>query len=65
MLPGEIEALNAEIALHEESLANPDLYSRDPDGFSKISASLDAARVRLAACEGRWLELAEMAEALG
>ncbi|MBL8647713.1 MAG: ABC transporter ATP-binding protein, partial [Sphingosinicella sp.] len=65
LLPGEIEALNAEIALHEESLANPALYTRDPDGFMRISAALDAARARLAICEDRWLELAEMSEALG
>jgi ATP-binding cassette subfamily F protein uup len=65
MLPAEIEALHAEIARHEESLANPALYTRDPDGFMKISAALDAARSRLAICEDRWLELAEQSEALG
>src|SRR5690606_33817797 len=31
MLPGEIESLNAEIARHEETLANPALYARDPE----------------------------------
>jgi ATP-binding cassette subfamily F protein uup len=64
LLPGEIDELHAEIARHEAALADPALYARDPEGFGKVSESLDAARSRLAECEDRWLELAEMAEAL-
>ncbi|WBX83179.1 ABC-F family ATP-binding cassette domain-containing protein [Sphingosinicella microcystinivorans] len=65
LLPGEIEALNAEIARHEEALARSDFYTRDPEGFMKVSGALDCARARLTECEDRWLELAERAEMLG
>jgi ATP-binding cassette subfamily F protein uup len=64
LLPGEIDELHAEIARHEAALADPALYALDPEGFGTVSESLDAARSRLAECEDRWLELAEMAEAL-
>jgi ATP-binding cassette subfamily F protein uup len=63
-LPGEIERLMGEIERHEAAMADPELYARDPDGFMKISAALDAARERLADCEDRWLALSEIAEAI-
>lgn len=64
MLPGEIDALHAEIERHEAAMADPELYARDADGFMRISDALDSARTRLAAREDRWLELSEMAETL-
>jgi ABC transport system ATP-binding/permease protein len=64
LLPGEIEALHAEIDNHEAALADPALYGRDPTAFAKTSDALESARTRLAAAEERWLELAEKAEAL-
>ncbi len=64
LLPGQIADLEAEIARHEATLADPDLYTRDPEGFQKISNALDMAKAQLATSEDRWLELAEMAEKL-
>lgn len=64
MLPGEIEALQKEIALHESALSDANLYTRDPSGFARISDALDSARQKLAQAEDQWLELAAKAEAL-
>ncbi len=64
LLPGEIETLHADIATHEAKLADPALYQRDPTGFAKVNAALEAARARLEAAEEEWLLLAEKAEAL-
>ncbi|PKU22678.1 ATP-binding cassette domain-containing protein [Telmatospirillum siberiense] len=56
-LPARQEALASEIAGIERELADPALYSRDPDGFSRRSTRLEEARAALAAAEERWLEL--------
>lgn len=56
-LPGKIAKLEAE-------LADPNLYARDPSGFSRISATLEAARNELGSAEEEWLELEERREAL-
>ena len=56
-LPRRIEELSGKIALLEEKLADPALYGRDPDAFSRFTKELDeksAARERL---EEEWLEL--------
>jgi len=65
LLPGEIAATEAEIARLEGWLADAGLYARDPAGFARATAALDAAREKLAESEERWLALAEAAEALG
>ena len=64
-LPSEIEKLAAAIARDEAALNAPDLYTRDPARFARLTAAIDAARAKKEAAELRWLELAEMAEALG
>ncbi len=64
LLPVEIDTLHADIAAHEAKLADPALYQRDPTGFAKVNAALEAARARLDAAEEEWLLLAEKAEAL-
>ncbi|MBC2776532.1 ABC-F family ATP-binding cassette domain-containing protein [Parasphingopyxis marina] len=64
-LPGEIEKLEAEIAEAEEALADPDLYRADPDRFHALTKRIETARAAREAHEERWLEVAEMAEALG
>ncbi|RAK57937.1 ABC-F family ATP-binding cassette domain-containing protein [Phenylobacterium deserti] len=56
-LPGKITAL-------ETGLNDPNLYSRDPAGFDRLSRALDAARAQLSAAEEEWLELEERREAL-
>ena len=63
-LPDEIERLSAEVASDEEKLADPDLYTRDPDKFAKLTERIARNRAEIEAAEVRWLEVAEMAEAL-
>ena len=63
-LDGLIHALPGKIAKLEQDLADPNLYSRDPAGFSRLSGALEAARAELEAAELEWLELEERREAL-
>lgn len=63
-LPGEIARIEAEIGAIETKLADPGLYGRNPAEFSRLTAEADALRGKLAAAEERWLEVAELAEAL-
>jgi ABC transport system ATP-binding/permease protein len=65
LLPARIDALEAEIARDEDILSDPDLYARDPGRFAQLTEAIDKARAEKDAAEERWLELAEMAEALG
>jgi len=64
-LPGEIERLEAEVAGDEAALSDADLYARDPDRFAKLTERIARNRTEIEAAELRWLEVAEMAEALG
>jgi ATP-binding cassette subfamily F protein uup len=63
-LPGEIEKLEAAIAADERALSDPDLYLRAPDRFAELTARIARHRADIEAAELRWLEVAEMAEAL-
>ena len=63
-LPGEIDALTAEIATLETALADPDLFATNPDKFNRTAAALTAARDSKDEKEMLWLEVAERAEAL-
>ncbi len=56
--------LQAEIAAHEATLADPGLYARDPAAFDRVSKALDAARTQLTAAEDEWLALEEKRDAL-
>ncbi len=64
-LPKKIETLDAAIARDEALLADPALYTRDPKKFDTLMKAIATARDEKDAAEMRWLELAEMAEALG
>jgi len=64
LLPAEIEKLELSIARDEAALADPDLYVRDPVRFDGLMTGLETARRRKEEAELRWLELAEIAEAL-
>lgn len=64
-LPGEIEKLEVAIRADEASLADPDLYTRDPKRFAALMTSIEKKRGEKEAAEMRWLEVAEMAEGLG
>jgi len=63
-LPGEIDRLVAEVAADEAALSDPDLYARDPGRFAELTERIARNRAEIEAAEYRWLEVAEMAEAL-
>ncbi|WP_425459712.1 ABC transporter C-terminal domain-containing protein [Hankyongella ginsenosidimutans] len=56
--------MNTRIQALEAALADPGLYSKDPAGFARLSAELDATRTALEARELRWLEVMELAESI-
>jgi ATP-binding cassette subfamily F protein uup len=64
LLPQRIEEIEASIARDEATLADPDLYRREPDRFAALTGAIAEARKQREAAEERWLELAEKAEAL-
>ena len=64
LLPARIEELDAAIARDEALLSDHDLYLRDHKTFEALTAAIEAAKAEREAAEHRWLELAEMAEAL-
>ena len=61
-LPARIEELEAAIARGEKLLADPDLYSSDPQKFANITKGLENARSEKDEAEERWLMLAEQVE---
>ena len=63
-LPADIDAMTRSIAAAEATLADPNLYARDPARFARVSAEADATRARQAAAEERWLALAAKVEEL-
>lgn len=63
-LPAKMTALENEIATVEPKLADPDLYTHDPDYFHRLSARLAKAKMELESAEHRWLELDEMRTAI-
>jgi ATP-binding cassette subfamily F protein uup len=63
-LPGEIERLQEAVGRDEEALSDPDLYTRDPRRFAELTERIARHRADIEAMEVRWLEVAEMAEAL-
>jgi ATP-binding cassette subfamily F protein uup len=64
-LPSEVARIDGELMALEQALHDPDLYSRDPMRFAELTAKADVLRAEKGAAEERWLEVAEMAEALG
>src|SRR5262249_55493234 len=63
-LPAEIERLEASVAADEDALSDPDLYTGDPGRFAELTERIARHRADIEAAELRWLEVAEMAEAL-
>jgi ATP-binding cassette subfamily F protein uup len=63
-LPKQMAAKEAEIAAFEKKMADPQFFSRDPDGFSKIAAELEKTRDALSRMEEEWLELEMLREEL-
>lgn len=62
LLPARIAELDAAIAKGEDILADPALYTSNPQRFATINKGLENARAEKDAAEERWLELAEMVE---
>jgi ATP-binding cassette subfamily F protein uup len=56
-LPGTIAGLEADIAAHHGTLADPDLFARDRKTFQDTAEALEAAQQALSEAETRWLEL--------
>jgi len=56
-LPDRMAALDREIGALTGTLADPDLYRRDPTGFRTATGRLGAAQAEKDAAEERWLEL--------
>ncbi|MGA0546067.1 ABC-F family ATP-binding cassette domain-containing protein [Brevundimonas sp. VNH65] len=63
-LEGLLETLPATIARHDATLADPDLYTRDPKAFDVAMKAAEKARADLEAAELEWLELEEKKAAL-
>ena len=63
-LPDEIEQLAAAIATLEAAMADPTLFTTDPEKFNQAAAALATAQAKKDEKETQWLEVAERAEAL-
>jgi len=63
-LEGLLARLPDEIARHDATLSDPDLYARDPAAFDRAMKAAEKARADLAAAEEEWLELEAKREAL-
>lgn len=61
-LPGFIAALERDIAKIQAALDDPDLYTRDPGRFEKLTNLMANAQAKLAESEERWLELEMLRE---
>ncbi len=64
LLPGRIEAIEAEMAAAETELSDGTLFTRDHARFTALTEKLEKLREEKVAAEDRWLELAEEVEAL-
>ena len=63
-IEGLMETLPADIARHDATLSDPDLYARDPKAFDRAMTNAARARAQLEAIEAEWLELEEKKAAL-
>ncbi len=63
-LPQEMEKLTTKISQYQAKMANPELFTKNPDQFKAASEGLEAAKIRLGEIEEQWLELEMKREAL-
>ncbi|MFT8720325.1 ABC-F family ATP-binding cassette domain-containing protein [Acetobacter sp.] len=63
-LPGQIAELETTITGLREKLADPNLYTRDPKMFAKLSDDLEKTERALTDAEEQWLQLEVKREAL-
>jgi ATP-binding cassette subfamily F protein uup len=64
-LPGTIKALEEEVARLNETLADPLLYSKNPELFDQSARRVGKAQRELESAETRWLELEELRQSFG
>jgi ATP-binding cassette subfamily F protein uup len=64
-LPARIVKLTAEVARLQTTLADPNLYARNPQAFADTSARLATIQPELSAAEEEWLELEILRQELG
>jgi ATP-binding cassette subfamily F protein uup len=62
-LPDEMTALADDIERAETTLADADLFTKDPQKFERNAAMLEIAKAALAAAEEEWLQLEMLREA--
>ena len=53
-LPKKIEALDAELEQIQQALSDPDLYQKDADKVTQLTARSEEAEAELAHCYQRW-----------
>jgi ATP-binding cassette subfamily F protein uup len=61
-LPQQISDLEVEIIELSNLLEDPELYTKDPENFDKVSHRYGKAKAELERLETRWLEISELAE---
>ncbi|MEV4610000.1 ABC-F family ATP-binding cassette domain-containing protein [Neorhizobium sp. LMR1-1-1.1] len=61
-IPKEMEKAEAEIALREKKMADPNLFTKDPASFNKLAAEMEKLREKLTQMEEEWLELEMLRE---
>ena len=61
-LPKQIEELEAQIAVHNKALEDPDLFTKNPKRFNEAMEGIAALTVEHQALEEKWLELEMMRE---
>ncbi len=64
-LPSKIDELSEVVEKLQAKVAQPDFYSKDPDGFTSATTRLAEAETELSAAETQWLELEMLREELG
>ncbi len=64
-LPSDMEKLAGQIGALQIKMAEPDFYSKDPEGFQKTTKELEASQTKLEEMEEQWLELEMLREELG
>jgi ATP-binding cassette subfamily F protein uup len=64
-LEGLLESLPGDIARHDATLSDPDLYTRDRKAFDRATTNAARAREQLESAELEWLDLEEKKAALG
>lgn len=61
-IPKEMEKAEAEIAIREKKMADPNLFTKDPASFNKLAAEMEKLREKLTSMEEEWLELEMLRE---